>query len=388
MAQGKLIRALHDGSPDVRTEAAHLLGEIGDEEAERQRGRIGRGGAAGGGCRTESEEDGPESGVYRVNSLARLNVSSGMSTPGAQRAYEELGSFFGGWPVHHTLAFHWARLVELLNRLAGWLGREATEAELDEVFEELAAYTDFDPEGAYSFVKAPRFDGRPMQVGPLARVAVWLAEGQPRVTELATQALRQLDNDTSTRRRYEAAVAEAKEEESFTEGQKMFPLRPAPAQKGSHHGGGGVPLANVTPSGLFSFSMMVGLETAYLLESLGKGLVGNLWSVFEAEFTPRNVATKEERVNTYYAVEIRLPNPDRALKPGMPADARIEIEDHVADVARRVPADRVCRIDLDLDVQPVMPEQVAATVTVLGITDEGPGSAVRRVARVRVRAVL
>ena len=41
----------------------------------------------------------------------------------------------------------------------------------------------------------------------------------------------------------------------------------------------------------------------------------------EPEFTPRNVATQEERVNTFYAVEIQLPNADHALKPGMPADA-------------------------------------------------------------------
>jgi len=41
----------------------------------------------------------------------------------------------------------------------------------------------------------------------------------------------------------------------------------------------------------------------------------------EPEFTPRNVATAEERLNTFYAVEISLPNPDRLLKPGMPADA-------------------------------------------------------------------
>ncbi len=40
-----------------------------------------------------------------------------------------------------------------------------------------------------------------------------------------------------------------------------------------------------------------------------------------AEFTPRNVSTKEERANLVFAVEIDLPNGDRALKPGMPADA-------------------------------------------------------------------
>lgn len=40
-----------------------------------------------------------------------------------------------------------------------------------------------------------------------------------------------------------------------------------------------------------------------------------------AEYTPRNVATREERVNTHYAVRVGLANPDGALKPGMPADA-------------------------------------------------------------------
>jgi F420-non-reducing hydrogenase large subunit len=58
--------------------------------------------------------DGPDSGVFRVNSLARLNVASGMATPAAQEAYEELFDFFGSQPVHKTLAFHWARLVELI----------------------------------------------------------------------------------------------------------------------------------------------------------------------------------------------------------------------------------------------------------------------------------
>ncbi|HIE12861.1 MAG TPA: Ni/Fe hydrogenase subunit alpha, partial [Desulfotomaculum sp.] len=58
--------------------------------------------------------DGPESGVYRVSSLARLNAADGMATPLAQEAYQKLYSFFGKKPVHNTLAYHWARLVELL----------------------------------------------------------------------------------------------------------------------------------------------------------------------------------------------------------------------------------------------------------------------------------
>ena len=43
----------------------------------------------------------------------------------------------------------------------------------------------------------------------------------------------------------------------------------------------------------------------------------------EAEFTPRNVQTQEERVNMVFAVKVVIPNPDHALKPGMPADAVI-----------------------------------------------------------------
>lgn len=39
-----------------------------------------------------------------------------------------------------------------------------------------------------------------------------------------------------------------------------------------------------------------------------------------AEFTPRNVATQEERVNLVFAVEITVQNEDDALKMGMPAD--------------------------------------------------------------------
>jgi multidrug resistance efflux pump len=41
----------------------------------------------------------------------------------------------------------------------------------------------------------------------------------------------------------------------------------------------------------------------------------------QAEYTPRNMATREERVNTYYAVTVDLPNADGLLKPGMAADA-------------------------------------------------------------------
>jgi multidrug resistance efflux pump len=43
----------------------------------------------------------------------------------------------------------------------------------------------------------------------------------------------------------------------------------------------------------------------------------------QAEFTPRNVQSKAERVNTVFAVKLEIPNGAFELKPGMPADARI-----------------------------------------------------------------
>lgn len=47
----------------------------------------------------------------------------------------------------------------------------------------------------------------------------------------------------------------------------------------------------------------------------------------EAEFTPKNVETREERVKLVFAVEVALAeNPDRVLKPGMPADAEVRTQ--------------------------------------------------------------
>jgi HlyD family secretion protein len=45
----------------------------------------------------------------------------------------------------------------------------------------------------------------------------------------------------------------------------------------------------------------------------------------QAEFTPKNVQTKKERVNLVFGVKISLPNPEHLLKPGMPADAEIVV---------------------------------------------------------------
>lgn len=65
--------------------------------------------------------DGMDSGVYCATPLSRLNAADGMATPKAQehfdRFYETLGSKKSDGrylPVHHRLATHWARLIELL----------------------------------------------------------------------------------------------------------------------------------------------------------------------------------------------------------------------------------------------------------------------------------
>jgi len=47
----------------------------------------------------------------------------------------------------------------------------------------------------------------------------------------------------------------------------------------------------------------------------------------QAEFTPRNVQTRKERVRLVYRIKVDIPNPERELKPGMPADAVIRTED-------------------------------------------------------------
>jgi F420-non-reducing hydrogenase large subunit len=49
-----------------------------------------------------------------VAPLARLNAADGMATPEAQKAYEQFFETLGGKPVHHTLANHWARVVEMI----------------------------------------------------------------------------------------------------------------------------------------------------------------------------------------------------------------------------------------------------------------------------------
>ena len=63
--------------------------------------------------------DGVDSGVFKASPLSRLNASDGMATPLAQAEYERFyetltGDKSGNTMVHHTLATHWARIVELM----------------------------------------------------------------------------------------------------------------------------------------------------------------------------------------------------------------------------------------------------------------------------------
>jgi len=54
-----------------------------------------------------------------------------------------------------------------------------------------------------------------------------------------------------------------------------------------------------------------------------KGHISFISSV--AEFTPKSVETYKERVTLVYRIKIDLENPNHELKPGMPADAAIEV---------------------------------------------------------------
>lgn len=48
------------------------------------------------------------------------------------------------------------------------------------------------------------------------------------------------------------------------------------------------------------------------------------WIAAQAEFTPKLIQTREERVNLVYAFKVRVANPDGALKIGMPGEVRFK----------------------------------------------------------------
>lgn len=58
---------------------------------------------------------GQEKGWYRVGPLARLNNCDFIDTPVAEEQRKEFMELGGGRPVHATMAYHWARLIELVH---------------------------------------------------------------------------------------------------------------------------------------------------------------------------------------------------------------------------------------------------------------------------------
>lgn len=97
--------------------------------------------------------EGEQSGIYAVAPLARLNAAEGMATPLAQEAYEQFYSTLGGKPVHHTLANHWARLIELLYA-AERMKELAYDAEIIEP--NVRTLPDAVPDEGIGVVEAPR----------------------------------------------------------------------------------------------------------------------------------------------------------------------------------------------------------------------------------------
>ncbi|MBI5116132.1 Ni/Fe hydrogenase subunit alpha [Candidatus Poribacteria bacterium] len=58
---------------------------------------------------------GPEDGWYRVGPLARLNNCDFIDTPIAEKERKEFVKLGNGKPINVTMAYHWARMVELVH---------------------------------------------------------------------------------------------------------------------------------------------------------------------------------------------------------------------------------------------------------------------------------
>jgi NAD-reducing hydrogenase large subunit len=60
---------------------------------------------------------GTEKGWYRVGPLARVNACDFIDTPLAEQARLEFKALGGGRPVHVSMAYHWARMIETLHAI-------------------------------------------------------------------------------------------------------------------------------------------------------------------------------------------------------------------------------------------------------------------------------
>jgi F420-non-reducing hydrogenase large subunit len=97
--------------------------------------------------------DGERSGVYKATPLSRLNAADGMATPLAQKEYERFYETLGGKPVNHTLATHWARLIELLYAAEHWVELATDPQITGQEFRVLPTAT---PDEGVGCVEAPR----------------------------------------------------------------------------------------------------------------------------------------------------------------------------------------------------------------------------------------
>lgn len=97
--------------------------------------------------------DGKDSGVYCATPLSRLNAADGMATPRAQAHYEKFYETLGGKPVHHRLATHWARLIELLYAAERWVELASDDEITSDNFRTVPTET---PTEGVGIVEAPR----------------------------------------------------------------------------------------------------------------------------------------------------------------------------------------------------------------------------------------
>ncbi|TFG05925.1 Ni/Fe hydrogenase subunit alpha [Candidatus Thorarchaeota archaeon] len=60
--------------------------------------------------------EGYPEGIWRANSLARVNIADRMKTPLAQEALQEMRDKLGR-PIHAVFAYHWARVIEMVQAM-------------------------------------------------------------------------------------------------------------------------------------------------------------------------------------------------------------------------------------------------------------------------------
>ncbi len=78
-----------------------------------------------------------------------------------------------------------------------------------------------------------------------------------------------------------------------------------------------------TDLGKVHWGQVVDVRTDTYPERIYHGRISFISS--EAEFTPKSVQTEKERVTLVYRVKVDVENPNRELKPGMPADAIVKL---------------------------------------------------------------